>query len=136
MKPLSIIFLLALAVTIISTTPLNAQTSVIEVKIPYAFTVENTTLSAGEYTIAALTENTVVIRPKAGPGAVVTLTTAAGTAKAVNPQLVFHRYGDQYFLAEVWLVRNTEGRAFYASSHEIELARNVRQEQVVQLAKK
>jgi hypothetical protein len=29
----------------------------------------------------------------------------------------------------------TEGRAFFASSHEIELARNVRQEQVVQLAK-
>ena len=135
MKTLSFIFSLALALAFIAIVPLNAQTNTIEVKIPYAFNVEKATLPAGEYTMAALTDNTVVIRSKAGNGDVVSLTTIAGAARAKNPQLVFHRYGDQYFLAQVWLVRNTEGRAFYASSHEIEMARNIRQEQVVLFAK-
>ena len=78
MKRLTLIFLFALAVLFVPVLPLNAQSHMIEAQIPFSFTVENVTLAAGEYTFTSLTPNTVVVRPKGGGGAVLTLTAISG----------------------------------------------------------
>jgi hypothetical protein len=47
--------------------------------------------------------------------------------------LVFHRYGTAYFLSAAWLPNSDHAREFYASSNEIQVARNGGQD-VVELA--
>ena len=47
--------------------------------------------------------------------------------------LVFHKYGTAYFLSAAWLPNSDHAREFYASSNEIQVARNGGQD-VVELA--
>ena len=44
--------------------------------------------------------------------------------EAEKTVLIFHRYGDQYFLEQVWLEGNTIGRQFLKSNIEAQLANN------------
>jgi hypothetical protein len=134
MKPLNFICLLTATTLFAALLPLNAQS--IEANVPFPFMVGDITLPAGEYTIVGFTDNEVAIRSEAGHLVSFSLTETAHSSKAVDPRLVFHRYNGQYFLAQVWLTESTDGRSFRASGHEIRLARNVRQEHVVQLAKR
>jgi hypothetical protein len=48
-------------------------------------------------------------------------------------KLVFHRYGNVYFLAAAWLPNSDHAREFYASANEIQVVRNGGQD-VVELA--
>ena len=48
-------------------------------------------------------------------------------------KLVFHRYGNAYFLSAAWMPNSDHAREFYASASEIQLARNGGQD-VVELA--
>lgn len=119
--------------------PLSAQTGTIDVQVPYAFVVENSALPAGEYRISAFSDNTLIIRSQVGDTALLCLTIPAGGGpKAVEPQLVFQHYGNQYFLAEVWLKsgRGRElNRYIYETTHKIDIAGG-NPERVVLMAKK
>ena len=139
MKALRLGSLIWLFLALAALLPLHAQTATIDVQVPYPFMVENATLPAGEYRIAAFTDNTLIIRSKAGDTALLCLTIPAGGGpKAVDPQLVFQRQGSQYFLAEVWL-KSSHGRQLnryiYETTHKIDIA-NGNPERVVLMAKK
>jgi hypothetical protein len=51
-----------------------------------------------------------------------------------DAKLVFHRYGQQYFLAEVWDLNSTCGRQIQVNSRQTELARNQSKGEVVLIA--
>ena len=55
---------------------------------------------------------------------------ANGPARAVlattNAKLVFHRVGNQYFLAEIWRSSDTEGMIVPTSKQEKELEKELR----------
>ena len=45
---------------------------------------------------------------------------------AVNPELVFHRYGDTYFLSQIWESEETLGSQIPISRSEKSLAQNTK----------
>ena len=96
----------------------NAQIAsdvTIQANIPFAFTVGDTTLPAGNYTIKVLdgdSMNVLELRSAIGHTAVVfeTENTETRGARVVNKsELVFHRIGDNYFLSQVWMAGSASG---------------------------
>lgn len=110
------------------------------VNIPFAFTAGETTLPAGEYRVQKMDGNSAVllIRCTEPRGAVMvgTHATGGGTPQEQS-KLVFHRYGDQYFLSQVWNAGYSSGRELQISHPEKEtglLAKLERRDDVVLVA--
>jgi len=121
---LALVVGVALATTLVSA---NAQsTSIVRANIPFDFIVGDKTLPAGKYTVnsAASDGQALNIRTSEGKSLALVLThDAAERSQKRIARMVFHRYGQQYFLAEVWSGAS-HGRQLMQSKRE----RNLRQE--------
>jgi hypothetical protein len=99
------------------------------VTIPFNFYVGGKALTAGQYTVARSTETTeegLVVRGTDGRAGVFVLTSGIQTAEVQQQsKLVFRRYGDQYFLGEVWTFLRNTGRELPISRKERSLAREI-----------
>ena len=106
-----------------------AQTGEARVNIPFKFSVANHTLPAGDYHVAV---NGSVLQVKNIDGSsaahAMTIYTGGGPNQDLTPRLVFHRYGEHRFLAEVWIGEVNMGHQLFASAGEIEYARTAKQE--------
>ncbi len=89
--------------------------------IPFAFTVANHTLPAGRYTVTRLGETSLRISSPHNQGTVVLTHAAEGKAPESKGKMVFHRYGESYFLSEVWVAGSGVGRKVFQSRAEEEL---------------
>jgi hypothetical protein len=89
--------------------------------IPFAFTVANDTLPPGRYTVTRMSETALVIFNTHKQGTVVLTTKAEGRPLESTGKIVFHRYGDAYFLSEVWNATSGTGRKVFQSRAEQEL---------------
>jgi hypothetical protein len=90
--------------------------------IPFAFTVANHTLPPGRYTVTRMGETTLRVLNSRNQGTLVLTTGVAGKATESTGKMIFHRYGDAYFLSEVWVPANGIGRKVFQSRTEKELA--------------
>ena len=125
---------IALSLILLALVPAYAQKTSATVNIPFSFTVDDVRLPAGDYIISSTTERVVNIQHVGGPEAKATMTNNGSSTRSIGPaRLVFHRYGNAYFLAAAWLPNSDHAREFYASANEIQLARNGGQD-VVELA--
>lgn len=121
------------------TLPMSATTSVngtVTVEIPFRFSLEGKIFHSGTYVISPLTDRTISLHEVEGKGNIVVMThpvIAANTLAA--PKLVFHRYGDDYFLTQAWLRQSDTGREFPVSPDELRMARQYKQGQVILVAK-
>jgi hypothetical protein len=112
----------------------NAQTRTHQVRanVPFDFVVGDKTLAAGNYTVATISNNSadaISVRSSDSRQKAIRLTNAISeNAKTKNARLIFHRYGNTYFLAQVWAAGSSEGREMSKSkmerSAELELAKN------------
>ncbi|MEK7407098.1 MAG: hypothetical protein AAB225_18655 [Acidobacteriota bacterium] len=105
-----------------------AQSSItLEAKIPFEFRVGKAILPGGDYTIHPnLVPGAVALRNTDRSAAAIVLTLAAQANKAPErSKLVFNRYGDTYFLAQVWHAGNNRGIEVRKTKAEREMARNV-----------
>jgi hypothetical protein len=102
----------------------NAQSNAqIRANIPFDFTVGNKTLPAGEYTLVrdstSVNNATVVIRGTVTNESVMQISRSAFIHSQGNgAKLVFHRYGDNYFLYQVWSPGETYASEFTESKKE------------------
>ena len=89
----------------------NAQSEQARATVPFDFIVGDTTLPAGNYAIGKASSggDCLKISNTVAKGAAMRLTIALD-GKSENSKLVFHRYGERYFLAEVWTDENSQGR--------------------------
>ena len=99
------------------------------VDIPFEFSVSKAKLPAGKYSVSRAQESSgdTVVQIKSIDGHSVEnrFSIPIVTFKLKKRgELVFHRYGEQYFLAEVWPAGGGTGRAFLKTSAERELKRN------------
>ena len=125
---------ITLSLVLIALVPAYAQKTSATVNIPFSFTVDNVRLPAGEYIIASPSERVVAIQHMGGPEAKTTMTNNGSPTKSDGrAKLVFHKYGNAYFLAAAWMPNSDHAREFYASASEIQVARNGGQD-VVELA--
>jgi hypothetical protein len=99
------------------------------VEVPFDFTAGHSIFPAGKYTIrpaGANTNGVIRIAGEDGKASGVLLTNSAQTVQSRDESVViFHRYGDQYFLFQVWAVGDTFGLEIPKSSMEKQAARAI-----------
>ena len=117
----------------------NAQGVNVKANVPFDFTIGKSSLPAGAYNIQSLATATGSVLAIRGENAAKNMLASANNAETLNPspnsRLVFHRYGDQYFLSQIWLQGEKVGRQFRISRREAEMAKSVQtSEDVIVLA--
>lgn len=101
-----------------------AQDMKLVAKIPFNFTVGSKALPAGEYTVRRLSPDFVVVQSADAQGAAIALTRfAQSNTIQEEGKLVFHRYGDYYFLSSAWRPGENVGLEIPKSKLEREMAR-------------
>ena len=108
------------------------------IKIPFNFIVGQKTLPAGEYTVEPNRKDfdkVWLIQSRDGQASVLIMTMLAQANKTQeNTRVVFNKYGDQYFLSQIWTPGNSTGRELLMPRLERELAKNAVESQAVVLA--
>jgi len=89
--------------------------------VPFAFAVDQTWMSAGHYTITQVSDRVLQVRNDETKATVSIITQHEELVNAKNPQMVFHKYGDRYILAEVWNAKGGQGLELPASKMEQEM---------------
>ncbi|HEX6648124.1 MAG TPA: hypothetical protein VF075_01250 [Pyrinomonadaceae bacterium] len=122
---LTLVVGLALVATVVSA---NGQTKSprLTANIPFDFIVGDKTLPSGEYVVSSATDDGAGVRISShnGKSSAIRLSQAVPErTKSRNARMVFHRYGQQYFLAQVWS-GSDYGRALMQCNKE----RNLRRE--------
>jgi hypothetical protein len=105
----------------------NAQTLKVTANVPFDFVVDKATLPAGAYSIDEITHGSAALTIR-NRDAGVSKMQLADHANSLNAspdtRLVFHRYGERYFLSQIWIAGETSGREFPISKREAEMAKN------------
>jgi hypothetical protein len=93
-------------------------------RIPFPFTIEHRQFPAGEYVIQIKDGGWLLIRSAGGNESTVVLTIPVH-AKALDSRgaLVFRRYGDRYFLAQVRVAASEIARETLQAQDEVALAK-------------
>ena len=82
--------------------------SKVEVNIPFEFSAGTKTLQPGVYSIKRLSGNYLTLRSADGKSSVILNALASLTSlDDKGERLVFKKYGDQYFLSQIWLTTDT-----------------------------
>ena len=121
-RTLITICLLLTAVTLVAQTTPSQR--LMKVNIPFSFGVEGHSLPAGEYTIYTLTpERSVRIVSADGKhSAIVNTLPNYASSPSTNSRLVFHKYGNEYVLAQVWTAGQNVARNPLSSKRAMEIA--------------
>ena len=100
---------LAVALAVASgSTALHAQDQTMrsKVNVPFAFELGSAHLAPGTYFLSVPREHVLSVR--GASGALLEMEQPeAGLSPATQSKVVFYRYGDQYFLREVWVKGST-----------------------------
>ena len=103
-----------------------AQQPVLAVDIPFEFQAGNQLMPPGHYHIenVALGVSTLqrLMRDDGSASTVLSTLTVESKHGTPEPMLVFHRYGQDFFLSQIWTGGN-QGRKLYESNREKEIAR-------------
>jgi hypothetical protein len=131
--------LLALSIMAVTQVALGQDSMV--VNIPFEFVAGKATLPPGEYIVQAPESGSAVLLiNRTTPNASIVLVTMP--ARSRDPQsaskLVFNRYGNRHFLAQVWKAGYAQGKQLLKSPREKELSRvasNERKSEVTLVAR-
>lgn len=125
-----------IAVSIVSTALLcftvavQAQTMspkpLLTVDVPFEFVAGGMNLPAGQYDVLHVTSPDWVMlkNSEAHATAVLLVHWSSAPVSQSTPRLVFNRYGEKYFLSQVWTEYNNEVHDCFKSSAERVLAQN------------
>jgi hypothetical protein len=92
--------------------------------VPFAFHVGEQNFAAGQYTVSSTNPMGVMkITAVSGSGIMVLPQCSIETSAPSLGKLVFHRYGNAYFLSEVWRAGSSEGKQLRKSKAEREIAK-------------
>jgi hypothetical protein len=112
---------------LMATASAYAQTGVVKANVPFNFIVDKTQVPAGQYMIQSVGSSGTAMIIESQDRSLVKLVLPNACESAQVQQkskLVFHRYGDQYFLAQIWTAGNDRGRELLKTEQEREIAMN------------
>ena len=120
-RSLITIYLLFIAVTLFAQT---ISQRLMKVNIPFAFGVEDRSLPAGEYLVFTVTPERSIrfISTDGKHSAIVNTLPNYASLPSEDSRLVFHRYGNEYFLAQVWTAGQNVARNPLSSKAAMEIA--------------
>jgi hypothetical protein len=113
LKGITMLMLIAGVVLMAALVSAHAQSITVVADVPFEFTVGGESLRAGEYSVRSFTTNgdVVLISTRNSSDGVIRLTqTIEARIAPKQGKLVFHRYGQRYFLSEVWTPGERTGR--------------------------
>jgi hypothetical protein len=139
MKKLALSLIGALGMLLLSGSAF-AQAIHVRMDIPFDFTVNNKTLSAGQYEVlsAAQANNPNLLEIRHLGGSIETYVSASDVQSSDLPsstKLVFRHYGNMYFLSQMWTAGTRAGREFPKARAETEQAKNGAGQQITLAAK-
>ena len=108
----------------------------VRANVPFDYKVGNATMKAGNCSIRAAGIADVVGIRCAGSGAKLALTSLVSGKPTAETKLVFHKYGDEYFLAQIWIGGEDTGRQLPRTHAEKELMSRAEPDSVVIVAQK
>lgn len=119
---------LSLAILFAAFTAIAQGSEHIKVKVPFEFVAAEKTMPPGEYTVAfGVADHAILIRSTDNKHALYVLTMDVQSSRIQeNAKLVFHGYGDRYFLSEVWPAATQAGCLLHQSAAERALARTAK----------
>jgi hypothetical protein len=117
-------------------TPVFGQSAGIRVDVPFKFVVGNTSLAVGEYKVSVMKPGMLQFQRTDGRGTASFMTnyTGGGPYQDRRERLIFHTYGNHFFLSQVWIDDVNPGHELHASAAELEYARTAHQTQTVLVA--
>ena len=103
------------------------QSNRVVADIPFDFVVGDKVLPAGEYTMRGFGRggDAILISQNDAKSSVIRLTNELQPSENTQARLVFHRYGQNYFLAEVWSGGDAAGRMLFRSKQERTIEREL-----------
>lgn len=122
---------------LLATASASAQTGLVKANVPFNFIVNKTEMPAGQYRIQPLGLTGVAMSIQSADDRVVNTILPHGCESAEaqkTTKLVFHRYGTQYFLAQIWIQGNNRGEELTRSGRESEVAMDYPVQDVVVVA--
>ena len=131
--------LIAVALALLGITAASAQTVNVNAKVPFSFTVNRATLPPGEYSLKSMDEQgtALAIRDLNSMTTNLVISNSCRSSKSASQtQLIFHRYGNHYFLSQIWIAGDDAGRELRPSAQEKEVAKDFSMQQVVLVAAK
>ena len=103
--------------------------------IPFEFVASNVTFPAGHYTVRVLQPGRVLIQSDdyRNAGIVMTIPKATGRTSE-KTKLMFNRYGEKYFLSQIWTQGEGTGRQLLKSRAEREIVAKLKSDQPTTIA--
>jgi hypothetical protein len=132
--------MIAVSLLFAATTAVFAQSenrTLMKVSIPFSFSVEDHTLPAGQYYVRSINpdHSMALVNANGGQLVMITYTPERAGSESQNSRLVFSKYGNEYFLTQVWTKGEAKARNPWVSKQGVALARNgVSSEPVIILA--
>lgn len=103
--------------------PAHAQV-LIKADVPFSFSAAHGVIPAGEYNINRVGGQFTLVLYTNQRGIEVMMPLTTEWRRDLNtPKLVFHRYGDEYFLAEIWTSTDGAVRSLAVHPRERQLAK-------------
>jgi len=131
MKTRALVMAGMMVLTAMAFTRVAQAQELLAVNIPFDFVAGNTQLPAGEYTVrvSAPTHTIILISRKDSATSAFLVTNAAVSAEPQSEsKLIFNRYGERYFLSQVWTEGNSQGRQLLKSAREKEMSQIAKNE--------
>jgi hypothetical protein len=131
MKTRALVMAGIMALTAMATTRVAQAQEALVVKVPFDFMAGNQNLPAGEYSVkVSQTDARIVLIERRDATAAMFIGTNTVVANTIQSEskLVFNRYGDRYFLSQVWNEGNSRGRQLMKTSREKEIAQTAKNE--------
>ena len=122
---------------LLATASAFAQTVALKANIPFNFIVTGKTLPAGEYTIQSVDMQGRVLSIRdldLHSKSIVISNRCESQNASAQTKLVFHRYGDRYFLSQIWRAGRNSGYELPRSTREVEVEMDFTMQEVVLMA--
>ena len=78
------------------------KTPLFRVDVPFAFTAAGVHLQSGSYIVSHVDPSLILIETQDGKARALVHVAIDNTNSSTPTKLVFNKYGDQYFVAQVW----------------------------------
>lgn len=130
---------LTMSLALLMSAAASAQTVHLKANVPFNFIAGHTRFPAGQYELLSTGngDSVLVIRSlDSKPQALVLSNSCESRCPSAGTKLVFHRYGQRYFLSQVWMKGDNIGHQVPASSWEVEVAKDFSMDEVVVLVAK
>ncbi len=124
-----LVSIIALAFVTAVASSAQSRGNKLKADIPFDFVVGSRTLAAGEYVVGQITTNSadaILVRSSNSDHRAIRISNAvSASAPKRKTTLTFLRYGNTYYLSQVWIAGSAEGRELLKSKSERSAAREL-----------